>query len=205
MATDYIPQSYANLNEWLDQIKTEITARATRLNVSPADLTAFTGHLDAIGTPLKDVLVAQTALDDATGRVETALKAHLPEVRREIKHIKSSAAYTVGDGDAMQIIGSADSFDSATYQPGLDAKTYVGYVRLTGRKLGADAMNLYVRMKGQSEWKLLVARRSKFPFDDDSPLAVAGTPEVREYRAIGVVSDDEVGQPSDIVSVVYGG
>jgi hypothetical protein len=43
-----------------------------------------------------------------------------------------------------------------------------------------------------------VARRSKFPFDDDSPLAVAGTPEVREYRALGVVADEEIGQPSDM-------
>jgi len=52
---------------------------------------------------------------------------------------------------------------------------------------------------------LLVARHSKFPFDDDSPLAVSGTPETREYRAVGVVDDEEIGQPSDIVSVVYGG
>ncbi len=41
--------------------------------------------------------------------------------------------------------------------------------------------------------------------DDDSPLAQPGTPETREYQAIGVLADKEVGQPSDIVSVLYGG
>jgi hypothetical protein len=62
-----------------------------------------------------------------------------------------------------------------------------------------------VRLKGSPDWKILVARRSKFPFDDDAPLAAAGTHETREYYDVGVVDDEEIGQPSDIVSVVYGG
>jgi hypothetical protein len=103
------------------------------------------------------------------------------------------------------VIGGGDTFDAEAYKPTLTAEDFPGYVRIKGKKSGVQAMNLYVRLKGQSEWKLLVARRSKFPFDDDSPLAVSGTPETREYRAVGVVSDEEVGQPSDIVSVVYGG
>ena len=34
---------------------------------------------------------------------------------------------------------------------------------------------------------------------------VANAPEVREYMAIGVVKDEEVGQPSEIKEVVYAG
>ena len=29
--------------------------------------------------------------------------------------------------------------------------------------------------------------------------------ETREYQAMGVLADKEIGQPSDIVSVLYGG
>ena len=36
-------------------------------------------------------------------------------------------------------------------------------------------------------------------------LAVPGTPEVREYQAYGVLSDAQIGQPSDIVTVTFGG
>jgi len=36
---------------------------------------------------------------------------------------------------------------------------------------------------------IIVTRRSKFPFDDDSAIAQTGTPEVREYQAIGVLND----------------
>lgn len=37
------------------------------------------------------------------------------------------------------------------------------------------------------------------------PLAVAGTAEVREYQACGVLYDQQIGQPRDIVSVTLGG
>ena len=48
-------------------------------------------------------------------------------------------------------------------------------------------------------------KRKKFPFDDQTPLKTSGVPEVREYTAQGVIGDDEVGQPSDIVSVTFAG
>jgi hypothetical protein len=36
-------------------------------------------------------------------------------------------------------------------------------------------------------------------------LAVAATPEVREYRAAGVVDDEEIGLPSVAVEIVFAG
>lgn len=62
-----------------------------------------------------------------------------------------------------------------------------------------------MRLKGQTQFKLIATNRTRFPFDDDSPLAQPGTPETREYQAIGVLADKEIGQPSDIVSLLYGG
>ena len=43
------------------------------------------------------------------------------------------------------------------------------------------------------------------PYYDETPLAVAHTPEVREYMAIGVVNDEEIGEMSEIKEVVYAG
>ena len=39
--------------------------------------------------------------------------------------------------------------------------------------------------------------------DDDTPPTVAGQPEEREYRAIPMIGDLEVGQPSDITGAVF--
>jgi hypothetical protein len=81
----------------------------------------------------------------------------------------------------------------------------MGHVRITGRKNYAQTVNIYWRRKGVTTWKLLVAKRKTFPFYDQTPLATPGTPETREYLARGVIGDNEVGIPSDIVPVLFGG
>ena len=87
----------------------------------------------------------------------------------------------------------------------LTAEVFPGYVRIKGKKLGADAFNVYLRLKGESNFKLIAAKRSRFPFDDDSPLAQISVLELREFRIMGVLADEEIGQPSDIVSAFFGG
>ena len=72
-------------------------------------------------------------------------------------------------------------------------------------KWSSDAVNIYRRIKGQVQWQLIAVRKRRFPFFDESDLAVPNTPEVREYMAIGVVNDEEIGQMSEIKEVVYAG
>ena len=36
-------------------------------------------------------------------------------------------------------------------------------------------------------------------------ICLAGQPEHWEYRAFGVIDDAEIGQPSDIAEIVFGG
>ena len=43
------------------------------------------------------------------------------------------------------------------------------------------------------------------PYLDQTPLRVPGTPEVREYRALGVMADQAIGHPSDVISVAFAG
>ncbi len=76
---------------------------------------------------------------------------------------------------------------------------------VSGTKPGFDAVNIYRRIKGQVQWQLVAVRKRRFPYFDESDLAVAGQPEVREYMAIGVVNDEEIGQMSEIKEVVYAG
>ena len=37
------------------------------------------------------------------------------------------------------------------------------------------------------------------------PLAAAGVAETREYQAFGVLKDEQIGQPIDIVSITFRG
>ena len=77
--------------------------------------------------------------------------------------------------------------------------------RLTGKKRGVDSFNIYVRMEGETNWRLLVAKRVRFPYNDETPVATPGTPEEREYHIVGVLADNEIGQPSNIASAVVPG
>ena len=79
------------------------------------------------------------------------------------------------------------------------------YIRNTGTKNYAELYNLYMRIVGTAAWTLIGVRRKKFPFDDQTPLKTPGVFEEREYQARGVINDEEVGQPSNIVSVKFAG
>ena len=48
-------------------------------------------------------------------------------------------------------------------------------------------------------------RDTNSPYDDHRELSKPGTPEVREYRLIGVLKDQESGTPSDATSVTFSG
>jgi hypothetical protein len=61
-------------------------------------------------------------------------------------------------------------------------------------------VNIYSQHDGDTDYKLL-SLGIHSPFVDNRPLLVAGKPELRQYRAIYVVADQEVSQFSDDITV----
>lgn len=200
---DYIPDSAQNLREWAANYLAEIDAIATRIGWPAAQVTALKARLTAIRDAAQEVLDKQNDLDTAAGLLAAKKDTELPEIRRDTNNLKSTRGFTEGDARTLEVATNSGSFDPDTYKPPLTAVSKPGRVELTVKKNGADAINLYSRIKGQSAFKLLAAKRSRFPFDDATPPATADQPEEREYRAIGVLGDDEIGQPSDIVSAIF--
>jgi len=49
---------------------------------------------------------------------------------------------------------------------------------------------------------VFLARDTSSPYVDIRPMLVAGKPENRQYKAIYVQADGEIGQASDIVTLV---
>ena len=77
-------------------------------------------------------------------------------------------------------------------------------MRVRIRRGGAESVNLYCRRQGEAQWRLL-ARVTRSAYDDMTPLAQPGTPEIREYMAQGFIGDEQVGLPSDPKVVVFAG
>ena len=206
MHDDYVPQSYANLKIWLDKQNTDLTAAlATTINMTATERTAYLATVAALLTPVTNIVALLTQLEQATANFQPLLDAQVPLLRAAIKRAKTSPGCTPAIQLQLDWVGATQSRDPNTARPTLTAEAQRGRVKIDGRKPGFEAVNLYFRKKGDVQWKLIAVRKRKFPYFDESPLAVASTPEVREYMAIGVVADEETGQPSEIKEVVYAG
>lgn len=105
----------------------------------------------------------------------------------------------------MQLPKGKAAVDPSSIKPSLKVKAEPGGVIVSGSKNYAELINIYMRIEGTTAWILVGVKRKRLPFEDQTPLKTAGTPEAREYMGRGVVNDEEVGDPSDIVRAVYGG
>lgn len=77
-------------------------------------------------------------------------------------------------------------------------------VRLKFKLRGVTGFNFYTRLRGTNDWTFLASDTNE-PYDDARPLAVPGTPEVREYKARAFIGgpENEIGVESDIVSCTF--
>src|SRR5438128_5145345 len=75
-----------------------------------------------------------------------------------------------------------------------------GVVELDFDKSISDGVNIYAKRDGDADFVFL-ARDTASPYIDNRPLLVATKPELREYKAVYVQSDAELGLFSDEVVV----
>ena len=121
-----------------------------------------------------------------------------------LSNVKTSGGYNIGIGEVLEILTDSATFNPLTYKPVITRITsFGGHNELMTKKRGVTSMNVYWRRKGEETWRLLAAKRVKFPVQDDNAPATPGQAEVREYRVIGVLGDQEVGQPSDIAEATW--
>jgi hypothetical protein len=89
-------------------------------------------------------------------------------------------------------------------QPRLTVSLRPGCIRLGCWFNGAQAIRLQMRYKGEPWFTLLDSCESP-TIEDRTPVQVPGVEETREYRAIPLWQGEEVGQPSEVVSVTLPG
>lgn len=201
---DFIPQNEGQLILWLGNFQNKLTTSyGAGLGYTPAQLTAISNACNALVSALNVVEAAKKALNNAVGAKDEVKLSQLGFLRTEIRKIKTKDAYTVAIGKDLGIIGTNGELDEENVKPKFSGEAFPGYVRLKFSKNGLDGVNIYSRVKGQVNWNFL-SRDTNSPYDDHKPLA-NGNPETREYMCIGVMEDTEVGQQSDIVTVVFGG
>ena len=206
MTADYVPQSYPNLDEWCAKQALELTAPlGTAIGMTAPERAAFLAAVATVKTAVAPIVDLMQQLEELTANFPMILDAQMPIIRAAIKRAKTSPGCTPAIQTQLDWIGQAQNVDPAHSRPTIDVEAQRGRIKITGKKPGFDSVSIYSRKKGDVSWNLIAVRKRKFPYYDETPLVVANTPEVREYMAIGVVKDEETGQPSEIKEVVYAG
>jgi hypothetical protein len=203
----FIPSDNDELRTWLTNLIDKVDLHGLTLGMTAAEITAFKAVLQGIIDDIDRVAADRNTWLGSAATLKTTKQTKLTKsgpVRSRINQWKGSGLLTGAMATDMDVVGTEDEFDPDTYKAAIKGEARVGFVRITFKKLGVDGLNIYERLKGQTTWKKL-SFDSNSPYDDHTELVVAGTPEVREYRAIGVIDDEEIGLPSDIVSVTFAG
>ena len=200
---DYIPTTDAELIPWLTNYKLklqEITAQLM-LPMQPDDNLLY--EIDMFIQSIHNAITKKEEWSKAVADKNDQSAKILAKVRARTNLIKASAGYTEGIGQELGIIGATKRVDVVNYKPSIKVELIAGVIRISFKKNNTDGINLYRRRKGELQWQF-VARDTVSPYEDRIQLQNPGQPEHWEYRAIAVLKDQEIGQPSDVVEVVVG-
>lgn len=201
MATDYIPRSEPQLAIWLANFSKKITSYGQNLGLTAEEI-----KLAETSAKIVEVEQKKTEVQQIVALKDDLRSDTLATIRGFVTRIKAHTTFTEAIGQDLGIIASNTTVAMAKSSTGktvLKAEVLPGRVRLSFVKKNFSGVNIYGRLNGSTQWQFL-ARDNNSPYDDERPLS-NGQPEKREYMAIGVVGDEEVGKPSDIISVVFGG
>ena len=201
---DFFPPADATKIIWLTNLRDTIDDWSAILGLSAARVTQIKAWCNDLIDEINATNTAKQAWLAAAATKATQESTSLTGLRGEINQWKANPACTPTTEAALKIVGSGSSFDPNTYKTKITAQVVGDHVRLTFVKGETGGVNFYWRKKGETVWKFL-SRDTNSPYNDHTPLTTPGVPEVREYQAYGVVDDVQIGQPSDIVSVTYGG
>jgi len=202
---DYIPDSHENILNWLKNLKARIIEFAATLKWNAAKLALVNGLLDPLIAAYQTLVDAEKAASQASATADQTFTTSQAALRELVNELKANPDCTDGMEVALQIALTRTQRDPATIQPVINAETIPGGVRITGTKDYAELYNLRMRLQGTMGWTQIATNRKKFPFEDQTPAKTLGVPEVREYQARGVINDEEIGQPSAIVTATFAG
>jgi hypothetical protein len=207
MATDYIPRSEPQLAIWLANFGKKITSHGQNLGLTAEEIKLAETRSAETSAKIVEVEQKKTEVQQIVALKDDLKSDTLTSIRNFVTRIKAHTSFSEAIGQDLGIFASnvtaAMAKKANSIKTVLKAEVLPGRVRLSFVKKSFSGVNIYTRLVGTVNWQFL-ARDNNSPYDDERPLA-NGQPEKREYMAIGVVGDDEVGQPSDIISVVFGG
>lgn len=200
----FIPQKTGDKSAWCANYKTKIGTLGVNVGLSADEITGQQNSAQNIIDANNKVQQKKSELGEAVSSKKAAEQTDWQLIRNMANRIKTSTGYTEAIGRELGIVGSGIMLDYSTLRPTIKPTAYPGYISIAFNKQGMLGVSIYVRLKGTTGWEKIATDHTS-PYADKRPLAEAGKPEIREYMAVYFDGREDVGQQSDIATIVFGG
>src|SRR6266404_3598440 len=199
--SDFIPRTDSDFLVWHDQFKTSVLAQAATFGLVAADTTPITNDNTDIHAKVTNMVTTGNIAIQAVADKNTSRANANKHARALAARIKAHPAYTPALGSLLGVVGAEDTTDLTTSKPTMaGADQTGGVVQLDFDKSISDGVNIYAKRGDEPDFTFL-ARDTASPYIDNRPLLVATKPELREYKCVYVLNDEEIGLFSDDVVV----
>lgn len=201
MKNDIIPKKDGDLDGYEDNYESKYPGHATTLGIPALEITATTTIIGAHRTSYSTMLTKKAESKSAGEDNKSKKKLAIDEIRRTAKGLKTRPGYTTAIGEELRIIGiDEDIPPTSDWKPTFKVKLDGGIVVVSFLKEYSDGVKIYSKRTGDADFVFL-ANDTYPPYNDTRPKLEATRPETREYMMYFIYDDEQVGQPSDIVSI----
>lgn len=203
ISEDFMPRTAGGMIIWLNNLKQQVTVTGPTLGLTPAQITDICDIIQQAIDAFNEVQIKRAALDAAMAIREMLWDNQLLEIRQFIGRAKKAVYYTPAIGAQWGVISNTLTVDTNLVKPALKLALEAGNVRIAFKKQHMHGISIFGRQRGQLNW-VKITQTSFSPFLDTRSLTDAGKPEAREYMALYHDGSKEIGQESDVTSILAG-
>jgi len=197
---NYVPRPKPQFRNWHANFKTQLHLQATKYSITTAQLAKVDLNDADIIADFDDDAAKDLAAEAANTKSRATHKRSDRDARDIAQQIKRHPDYVNEDGVLLDIIGPEDSTDPDTAKPVLVLRVVAGgNVEISFVKGIFTGVKIFSK-RGSETTFIFLTIDTESPYVDNRANLGTGA-ETRQYQAVFVDGDDEVGLTSDIVSI----
>lgn len=221
----YLPSTDEGRATWLNNLALKLSNHAATLGISDAIVTSVQNDAKMFNYMVNLVNSFKTGLSERVGYKDiikggpestsvgpVPVFNHTPpptvvpagifiRVRRLVQNIKSNSNYNESIGGDLGIIGAETDESTLDMKPVLKIKMNAGKPEIIWKKGNADSIDIYVD-RGDGKSFIYLANDSTPNYTDNTLLSDGMNMNEWKYKAIYRIKDEQVGQFSDVISVM---
>jgi len=201
---DYLSQALDVLDTWLTNFFALIDTIGVTLGLTAGQITEVKSRVTDFRTKYQEQTQKEADYKASVKATKAAMKVCVSDsggVRDLVGKMKKHDDYTEALGETLGVIGEEHIMDSVSAKPVLKDKSEGGLIIVGFNLFGWDGINIY-RELDNGAGMVFIARDTDAPYYDTTPKLDPTKPETRKYQAYFVDGDDQIGLPSDILTII---